>query len=55
MYTGYQDRIKVDQESQFTTPRFKQITDATGIELSLSGVESHNSLGAGERYHDLLR
>jgi len=29
--------------------------DTHGIELSLSGVESHNSLGCGERYHAPLR
>ena len=26
-----------------------------GIELTLSGVEEHNALGEGERYHSYLR
>ena len=27
----------------------------SGVKLRLSGVESHNSLGVGERYHHFLR
>jgi hypothetical protein len=26
-----------------------------GVELAISGIESHNSLGVGERYHGPLR
>ncbi len=55
IYTGYPSKMKTDQGSVFTSPRWKQITDMTGIELQLSGVESHNSLGKGERYHAPLR
>jgi len=55
LYSGYPDVIKVDQGPQFSSPRWKQITDMVGIKLKLSGVESHNSIGSGERYHAPLR
>jgi hypothetical protein len=55
LYLGYPDKIRTDQGTQFKSPRWKELTDATGIELILSGVESHNSIGPGERYHGPLR
>ena len=55
LYTGYPDKMRVNQGSVFTSSKWKDLTDMSGIEPSLSGVESHNSLGAGERYHDSLR
>jgi hypothetical protein len=55
LYPGYPDKIRTDQGTQFKSPRWKELTDATGIELILSGVESHNSIGPGERYHGPLR
>lgn len=67
IYTGLPDEIKVDQGGVITSQRWKglifpslressiPVTDMTGIELSLSGVESHNSLGAGEGNNDPLR
>lgn len=55
VYTGFPDVIKADQGSVFTTPRFGQIASSAGINIDLSGIESHNSLGAGEKYHDPLR
>ena len=55
VYTGYPNVIRADQGSIFTSPRWKKLMDATGITLQLSGIESHNSIGAGERYHAPLR
>ena len=55
LYVGYPSKMRVDQGSIFTSRRWKQLTDATGISLQLSGIESHNSIGAGERYHAPLR
>jgi hypothetical protein len=52
---GYPNRMRVDQGSIFTSPRWKELTDLNGIVLQLSGIESRNSLGAGERYHAPLR
>lgn len=47
--------MRVDQGSVFTSQKWQQITEAAGIFLHLSGVESHNSIGLGERYHAPLR
>ena len=55
MYTGYPDRLRTDAGSVFTSPRWKEIAKMAGIELRLSGIEAHNSLGIGERYHEPLR
>jgi hypothetical protein len=55
LYPGYPDKIRTDQGTQFKSPRWKELTDATGIQLILSGVESHNSIVPGERYHASLR
>jgi hypothetical protein len=52
---GYPNRMRVDQRSTFTYPRWKELSDIHGVVLQLSGIESHNSLGAGERYHSPLR
>jgi hypothetical protein len=46
---------KTDQGTQFTSPRWKELTDSVGIESVLSEVESHNSIGSGERSHGPLR
>ena len=55
MYTGYPNRMRTDQGSIFTSERWKQRTDMAGIQLRLSGVKAHNSLGIGERLHEPLR
>ena len=55
MYAGYPNRLRADAGSAFTWLRWKSITDFVGITLRISGVESHNSLGVGERYHARLR
>jgi hypothetical protein len=55
LYAVYPDKMRTDQGAQFTSPRWKELTDSVGIELVLSVVESHNSIGAGERYQDPLR
>ena len=55
IYTGYPRKLKVDQGSNFTSVRWQRLCDMVGTEIQFSGVESHHSLGAGERYHDPLR
>ena len=55
MYTGYPNRLRTDQGSVFTSQRWKQLTDLQGIQLRLSGVKAHSSLGIGERLHEPLR
>ncbi len=41
--------------SAFTKVRWTRRADAVGTVAQTSGVESHNSLGPGERYHAPLR
>jgi transposase InsO family protein len=55
IYIGYPDRLRIDSGSAFTSVKWKTITESRGITLSISGVEAHNSLGIGERYHGPLR
>ncbi len=52
---GYPNKIRADQGSAFTSPKWQKLTEATGIILQMSGVESDNSIGIGERYHAPLR
>lgn len=46
-------KMRVDQGSSFTTVRWTRRNDAVGTIVHTSGVESHNALGSGERYHEL--
>jgi hypothetical protein len=55
LYTGYPNRLRVDAGSIFSSDRWKQLSDMTGIRLRISGVEAHNSLGIVERLHEPLR
>ena len=55
MYTGYPDKIRANEGSIFTSPRCKKLTKMAGIESQLSGIEAHNSLDIGERYHEPLK
>lgn len=55
VYIGYPSRIRADQGSTFTFKFWNSVTSLHGIELRLSGVESHNSFGVEERYHEPLR
>ncbi|CDF36780.1 unnamed protein product [Chondrus crispus] len=54
-YIGHALEIHADQGPQFRSRRFASYTSMEGVQLRLSGVESHNSLGVGERYHHYLR
>ena len=55
LYTGYPNRLRTDYGSIFTSPKWKELTNENGIQLRISGIEAHNSLGIGERLHDPLR
>ncbi|CDF36991.1 unnamed protein product [Chondrus crispus] len=55
VYVGYPNRMGADQGSVFTSKLWEDVTLMHGIELQMSGVESHNSLGVGERYHGPIR
>lgn len=54
IYTGLPNRIIVDQGSNFG-PSFIHMAHLRGINVENTGIESHNSLGIGERYHQPLR
>lgn len=56
IYPGYPDKMRVDPEGIFRSKAWAQLAATQGIlEVQLSGVEGHNALGLGERYHAPLR
>lgn len=55
VYVGYPDYVAIDQGPQFQSHEFKSFLNSAGIQLRPSGIESHNALGNGERYHSYLR
>lgn len=55
VYTGYPSVLRLAQESGFTPCIFRELATAHGIQLHLSGTQSHNSIVSGEQYHDPLR
>lgn len=55
MYSCYPDKFKVDQDTVFKSREWRQLSDDAGIVIDFSGVESHNAIGVGERYHAPLR
>lgn len=54
-YVGQPQVLHIDQAPQFESPTWKAWTYSAGSTLILSGIESHNALGDGERYHSFLR
>lgn len=54
-YVGYSDSMHTDQGPQLVSDEWKALQLSAGIKRLESGVESHNSLGVGERYHGFLR
>jgi len=54
-YVGHPSFMHADQGPQFKSAAWKALASSAGIELLLSGIESHNALGTGERYHAFLR
>ena len=55
VYTlAFQNSLCVDHGSQLKDS-FVNIGRASGVEVNRPGIESHNALGIGERYHHPLR
>lgn len=54
-YIGFSDIIATDQGPQFKSSRWKSLLLTAGIKHKPSGVQSHNAIGVGERYHSFLR
>lgn len=55
LYVGYAQVIHLGQEASFQSSVFNYHAAANCIELQFSGIESHNSIGPGERYHAPFR
>jgi transposase InsO family protein len=55
IFTGYPDRLRIDSGSAFTSVKWITLTASRRITLRISGVEAHNTLGIGERFHGPLR
>jgi hypothetical protein len=53
--SGYPNKLRTDAGSVFKSPRWRQYPGMAGIQVLVSGVESHNSLGLGEKIHVPLR
>ena len=53
MYTGLPDKIIVDEAFQFRKI-FAELAALHDVNIEKSGVEAHNSLGMGVRYHKPL-
>lgn len=47
---GYSNRFRIDEESNFASNESRIISENADIEISLSGIQTHNSLDVGERY-----
>lgn len=54
-YVGYPDIFRLDQESAFTGRELFELASSAGFEVKLFGIQSHNAIGVGERYHARLR
>ena len=54
-YVGFPDVISVDQGPQFQSKEWKSLLQLAGIKFKPSGVEHHNAINVGERYHSFLR
>lgn len=55
VYLGLPNVLRIYQEASFNSEKFMALADSHGVILQFSGVESHNSIGKGERYHPPLR
>lgn len=55
VYVGYPKTLKTDHGKIFTSKQWRSWTEMAGINMEISGIESHNSNGIVERYHDPLR
>ena len=54
VYTGLPHCALVDEGTQFRNI-FAELASIHDMQIKKSGIQSHNSLGVGERYHQALR
>lgn len=55
IFVGYARKIRVDHETAFDSDEFRKTAMKAGFILQFSGIESHNSLAVGKKYHGPLR
>lgn len=55
VYLRLPNELRVDQDVSFHSEKVTALVDVHGVTLQFSGVESHNSITKGERYHTPLR
>ena len=55
LYIGFPEVMATDQGPQFKFDRWRNLLNLAGITHHPSGVQSHNALVVGERYHSFLR
>lgn len=55
VYLGFPDVIATDQGPHLRSQRWKRLLFLAKTKLKHSGVQSHNDLGVGERYHGHFR
>lgn len=46
--------LHTDGDPQFDSYRWRLLLQASGIKHLDSGIERHNAIGVGEKYHDFL-
>ena len=54
-YVVHPSIIHADYGPQFRSDEWRIYRAECNIQIHTSGVQSHNSLGVGERYHEYLR
>ena len=54
-YSGFPKTLHFDQESSFMSAKMAKHGESKGVALSVSGLESHDSLSTGKPYHRELR
>jgi hypothetical protein len=54
-YVGFPENMSTDRGSVFVSPEWVNACDLGNVHLRHTGVESHSSLGIGERFHSPLR
>lgn len=55
LFVGFPNTLRLDHESCFDSELFRANSAEVGMKLQFSGVESHNFIGVGEKYHNPLR
>jgi Reverse transcriptase (RNA-dependent DNA polymerase) len=55
VYIGFPDLFRTDAGSVFILDHFQRLASSHGVEIQYIGVESHNSIAAGESLHSTLR